>query len=324
MEPILTETLDRFVLFPIKYHDIWELYKIALSSIWTVEEIDLTDDINDWNNKLNSNERFFISRILAYFMSSDLIVNENLAAKFLKEVQIPEAKQFYAVQIMVEAIHNETYALLIDTLITNETEKMLLFNAITTIPCIQKKAEWALKWITNSKSFHERLFAFIVVECIFFSGSFCAIFWLKKRGLLPGVCLSNEWISRDEGLHVKFGILLNSKLLHKIDSSVAYEIIKDAVNYEKEFITESLPVSLIGMNCTLMSQYIEYVSDKLLYDLGYDKIYNTQNPFDFIELLSLQGKTNFFEKRVSQYSKAYVSMASKQNDSDIFSTDGEF
>jgi ribonucleotide reductase beta subunit family protein with ferritin-like domain len=323
-EPILTESLDRFVLFPIKYYDVWEMYKNAEASIWHASEIDLSSDINDWNLKLNDNERHFISHVLAFFAASDNIVTENLATKFMKDVCIPEARSFYALQCFIENVHNETYNLLIDTYITDVEEKSKLFNAITTVPCVKKKADWALKWINNSDSFAERLIAFACFEGIYFSGSFCAIFWLKKRGILNGLVFSNELISRDEGLHVNFAVLIYKYLQHKLTQERIYEIIKDAVLIEIEFINDALPVSLIGMNATLMADYIKYCADRLIYDLGYKKIYNTTNPFDFMINISLTGKTNFFEKRVSEYSAASVSLASKKEESGKFTIDADF
>lgn len=303
-EHILTENKDRFVLFPLKYHDIWEMYKTAEHSFWTSEEIDLGQDMTDWDEKLNDSERHFIKMVLAFFAASDGIVNENLAENFLKEVQYPEAKCFYGFQIAIENIHSETYSLLIDTYIKDSDEKNKLFHAIDNFPSIMKKADWALKWI-GSGSFAERLVAFAAVEGIFFSGSFCSIFWLKKRGLMPGLGFSNELISRDEGLHCKFACLLHNKYVqNKVTEQRIQEIICEAVEIEKEFITESLPVSLIGMNAKLMQQYIEYVADFWLVELGCSKVYKSENPFDFMDMLSLQSKSNFFEKRVSEYQKA--------------------
>ncbi|HPQ08064.1 MAG TPA: ribonucleoside-diphosphate reductase small subunit [Bacteroidia bacterium] len=305
-EKILQENKDRFVLFPIQYHDIWEMYKKAESSFWTAEEIDLVQDLNDWNNKLNDNEKHFIKHVLAFFAASDGIVNENLAVNFLNEVQFPEARCFYGFQVMIENIHSETYSLLIDTYIKDSEEKNKLFHAIDTVPCVGKKAEWALKWIENG-SFVERLIAFAAVEGIFFSGSFCSIFWLKKRGLMPGLSFSNELISRDEGLHCDFACLLYTKYIeNKLSEEKVKQIITDAVSIEKEFVVDAIPVKLIGMNADLMCQYIEFVADRLLVALGYSKVYNATNPFDFMEMISLQGKTNFFEKRVSEYKKAAV------------------
>jgi len=305
VEPILQEDKGRFVIFPIQHHDIWEAYKLAEASIWTAEEIDLSNDLSDWEN-LSEGERHFISHVLAFFAASDGIVNENLAENFVKEVQYAEAKFFYGFQIMMENIHSETYSLLIDTYIKDPAEKDKLFNAIDTIPCVQKKAEWALKWI-ESESFAERIIAFAAVEGIFFSGSFCSIFWMKKRGLMPGLTFSNELISRDEGMHTDFACLLyNKHLVNKLSEDRIKEIILDAVEIEKEFVTDALPVSLIGMNAKLMQQYIEFVADVLLQQLGIAKHYGTSNPFDFMDMISLQGKTNFFEKRVAEYQKAGV------------------
>jgi len=305
MEPehILQENLDRFVLFPIKYRDIWEMYKKAEHSFWTSEEIDLAQDLTDWNEKLNSDERFYIKNVLAFFAASDGIVNENLAENFLKEVQYPEARCFYGFQIAIENVHAETYSLLIDTYIKDPEEREKLFGAMNTIPSVKKKADWALKWI-QSDSFAERLIAFAAVEGIFFSGSFCSIFWLKKRGLMPGLSFSNELISRDEGLHCSFATLLYTKhVKNKLTCDRIKEIICDAVEIEKEFVEDSLPVSLIGMNSKLMKQYIEFVADYWLVELGCTRAYNVENPFDFMDMLSLQGKTNFFEGRVSEYKK---------------------
>lgn len=322
-EEILTENIERFVLFPIKYQEVWKFYKNAVASFWTAEEIDLQTDIYDWENKLTENERYFISNILAFFASSDGIVNENLAMKFSSEIQIPEIRCFYGFQIAMENIHSEVYSLLIDTLIKNKNEKFKLFNAIENIPCIKKKADWALKWITNSKSFAERLIAFICVEGIFFSGAFCSIFWLKKRGLCPGLSFSNELISRDEGLHVDFACLVYSMLNHPLSQNVIYNIVSEAVLHEQEFVRDSLPVSLIGMNSKLMCEYIEFVADRIIYSLGYEKKYKTQNPFDFMELISLQGKTNFFERRVGEYQKSNVNLNCK-TENEIFTINADF
>ena len=306
VEPILQENKNRFVIFPIKHHDIWEWYKKMEASFWTAEEIDLSQDINDWNNKLNDEERYFIKHILAFFAASDGIVNENLAENFVNEVQYAEAKFFYGFQIMMENIHSETYSLLIDTYVKDETERDELFNALEVFPAIKKKADWALKWI-ESDSFAERLIAFAAVEGIFFSGAFCSIYWLKKRGLMPGLTFSNELISRDEGVHCDFAVHLhNHHLVNKVPKARIREIIVDALNIEREFITESLPVSLIGMNAGLMTQYLEFVADRLLVELGCDREYNTSNPFDFMDMISLQGKTNFFEKKVAEYQKSGV------------------
>jgi len=306
VEPILKENKDRFVIFPIKHHDLWEWYKKCEASFWTAEEIDLHQDLTDWTTKLNDDERYFIKHILAFFAASDGIVNENLAENFVNEVQYSEAKFFYGFQIMMENIHSETYSLLIDTYVKDDIEKDKLFNAIEVFPAIKKKADWALKWI-ESDSFAERLIAFAAVEGIFFSGAFCSIFWLKKRGLMPGLTFSNELISRDEGVHCDFAVHLhNNHLVNKVPKERIKEIITNALDIEKEFITESLPVSLIGMNAKLMTQYLEFVTDRLLVELQCEKIYNVTNPFDFMDMISLQGKTNFFEKRVSEYQKAGV------------------
>ena len=305
-EPILKENPNRFVLFPIQHSDIWEMYKKQEASIWTAEELDLASDLNDWSNKLNDDERFFIKHVLAFFAASDGIVNENLAENFLSEVQYTEAKFFYGFQIMMENIHSETYSLLIDTYIKDSKEKDYLFNAIETFEPVKKKADWAMRWIENG-SYAERLIAFAAVEGIFFSGSFCSIFWLKKRGLMPGLTFSNELISRDEGLHCDFACLLyNNHLVNKLPKENVRKIIADAVEIEKEFVVESLPVRLIGMNSDLMCQYIEFVADRLLVELDNEKIYNASNPFDFMDMINLQGKTNFFEKRVGEYQKAGV------------------
>lgn len=302
-EPLLTEENKRFVIFPIKYNDIWDMYKTQEMAFWTAEEIDLAQDLTDWQDKLNDDERHYVKNVLAFFAASDGIVNENLAENFLSEVQFPEAKFFYGNQIMIENIHSETYSLLIDTYIKDSKEKDRLFNALETVPSVKKKGDWALKWI-ESDSFVERLVAFAAVEGIFFSGSFCSIFWLKKRGLMPGLAFSNELISRDEGLHCLFATLLyKNYVVNKLSEERVKEIICEAVEIEKEFVTDSLPVSLVGMNSKLMSQYIEYVADYWLMELGYSKVYGTECPFDFMEMLSLKNKTNFFEKKVSDYQK---------------------
>jgi ribonucleoside-diphosphate reductase beta chain len=318
-EPILQENPNRFVLFPIEHHDIWQMYKQQQACIWTAEEIDLAQDLNDWRNRLNDDERYFVKNVLAFFAASDGIVNENLAENFVSEVQYTEAKFFYGFQIMMENIHSETYSLLIDSYIQDPAEKDMLFRAIETIPAVKKKAEWALKWI-DSPHFQERLVAFAAVEGIFFSGSFCSIFWLKKRGLMPGLSFSNELISRDEGMHMDFAVMLhNNHLSNKVSEERIKEIITSALEIEKEFITESLPVRLIGMNSDLMKQYLEFVADRLLVDLGCSKAYNSENPFDFMANISLQGKTNFFEKRVGEYQKSGV--MNKSEDSFDFDTD---
>lgn len=321
IEPILQENKDRFVLFPIKHDDIWAMYKKAEASFWTAEEIDLSPDIIDWETKLNKDEKHFIKHVLAFFAASDGIVNENLAVNFLQEVQYPEARCFYGFQVMIENIHSETYSLLIDTYIKDPIEKDKLFHAIETVPCVKKKAEWALRWI-KSDNFAERLVAFAAVEGIFFSGSFCSIFWLKKRGLMPGLSFSNELISRDEGLHCDFACLLYQKhLVNKLPKQTVKQIITDAVAIEKEFVSDALPVKLIGMNADLMCQYIEFVADRLLVELGNEKVYNVTNPFDFMELISLEGKTNFFERRVGEYQKAGVMAGKEEN---VFKLDEDF
>ena len=308
MEKILQENPNRFVLFPIQHPDIWEFYKKSEASFWTAEEIDLSDDLNDYNN-LTDGERHFVNNVLAFFAASDGIVNENLAENFIREVQYPEAKCFYGFQVMMENVHSETYSLLIDTYVKDSEEQMKYFRAIETIPAVSKKAKWALSWI-NSDNFAERLIAFAAVEGIFFSGSFCSIFWLKKRGLMPGLSFSNELISRDEGLHCDFACHLHEKhISDKVPKEKIKEIIISALDIEKEFITESLPVDLIGMNSSLMRQYLEFVSDRLLVDLGCSKVYNSKNPFDFMQNIALQNKTNFFEKRVAEYAKTNVGNA---------------
>ncbi|RYY55829.1 MAG: ribonucleoside-diphosphate reductase [Chitinophagaceae bacterium] len=319
-ELLLKENKDRFVILPINYPKIWEQYKRHEASFWTAEEIDLSSDAKDWAG-MNDGERHFISHVLAFFAASDGIVNENLAVNFMSEVQLPEARCFYGFQIMMENIHSETYALLIDTYIKDPKEKDRLFHAIDTIPAVKKKADWALRWIENG-SFAERLVAFAAVEGIFFSGSFCSIFWLKKRGLMPGLTFSNELISRDEGLHCEFACLLYSMLSNKLPKEEVAAIIGNAVEIEKEFITEALPVKLIGMNADLMKQYIEFVADRWLSELGCDKMFNATNPFDFMEMISLEGKTNFFEKRVGDYQKSGVLGGGKDDQS--FSTEEDF
>ena len=325
LEPILQEDPLRFVLFPIKHNDIWEMYKKHEASFWTAEEIDLSADIKDWE-RLNDGERHFISHVLAFFAASDGIVNENLAINFLTEVQYAEAKCFYGFQIMMENIHSETYSLLIDTYIKNPIEKDKMLRGIDTIPCVRKKADWAMRWIEKG-TFAERLIAFAAVEGIFFSGSFCSIFWMKKRGLMPGLAFSNELISRDEGLHRDFACLLYTRhIQNKLPDDVIYDLIKDAVQIEQEFVTDALPVSLIGMNAKLMNQYIEFVADHLLVSLDLKKIYNVANPFDFMDMISLQGKTNFFEKRVGEYQKSGVlaSGDTTKNEKPIFAMDEDF
>ena len=305
-EPLLKSQRNRFTLFPLKHQDIWEAYKKQMACFWTAEEIDFSKDLNDWD-KLNDDEKFFIKNVLAFFAGSDGIVLENLFERFSTEIQIPEVRCFYGFQAMMENVHSECYSLMIDKYIENPLEKHKLFNAIYTVDCVSKKANWALKWVGDDEaSFATRLVAFAVVEGIFFSGSFCAIYWLKKRGLMPGLTFSNELISRDEGMHTDFAVLLYSKLVNKLSEKTIHDLISEAVDIEKNFICESIPCSLIGMNQELMSQYIEFVADRLVQQLGYNKIYNTQNPFSFMEMISIQGKTNFFEKRVSDYSLAHV------------------
>lgn len=320
-EPLLKFNPRRFVIMPIQYHEIWQMYKKAEASFWTAEEVDLSKDMADWE-RLNDDERHFISHILAFFAASDGIVNENLALRFLREVQVPEARSFYFLQVFIENVHAEMYSLLIDTYIKDTRQREYLFNAIDTIPCIAKKAEWAMRWIEDEKSsFAIRLVGFAAVEGIFFSGAFAAIFWLKKRGLMPGLTFSNELISRDEGLHCDFACMLFSYMQEKPDVSTVTAIITEAVKIEQEFLTEALPCKLIGMNADLMKIYIEFVADRLLGALGCPKIYKVENPFDFMDLISLQGKTNFFERRVGEYQKAGV-MSDK--DSNQFTLDAEF
>ena len=324
-EAILVEDPHRFVLFPIKHHDIWQFYKNHVASFWTAEEIDLSADQKDWEG-LTDGERHFVSHVLAFFAASDGIVNENLAVNFLSEVQYAEAKCFYGFQIAMENIHSETYSLLIDTYIKDPAEKDKMLKAIDTIPCVRRKADWAMRWIANG-TFAERLIAFAAVEGIFFSGSFCSIFWLKKRGLMPGLSFSNELISRDEGLHRDFACLLyTNHVENKLPEETVYDLIRDAVLIEQDFVTDALPVSLIGMNAVLMNQYIEFVADHLLVSLGLKKIYHVENPFDFMETISLQGKTNFFEKRVGEYQKAGVKNSSNAESKEmhLFAMDNDF
>ena len=311
-ESLLEENKDRFVLFPIEHNDIWEFYRHAVANFWVPEEVNFSDDIVHWQERLNDNERHFIKHILAFFAASDGIVNENLAEDFLERVQYTEAKFFYGFQIAVENIHSHTYSLFIDTYITNKAEQEHLLHAVETVPSVKKKADWALRWIEQG-SFVERLVAFAIVEGIFFSGSFCSIFWLKHRGLMPGLSFANQLISRDEGLHRDFACLLyRDHIVQKLPRDQLVAIIQEAVALEKEFITESLPVRLIGMNSDKMSQYIEYVTDHLLVEMGLEKLYNTTNPFDFMDMISLEGKTNFFERRVSEYQKAGVATGGEQ------------
>ncbi len=312
-EPLLEENPNRFVVFPIKDHDVWGLYKKMFDCMWRAEEIDLSKDMTHWN-KLSDNERHFIKMILAFFAASDGIVIENLGMRFLSEIQLPEARAAYGFQLMIENVHSETYSLLIDTYIKDDSEKKTLFEAIDNFPCIKKKADWAIKWINDKRSsFAARLVAFACVEGIFFSGSFCSIYWLKKRGLMPGLTFSNELISRDEGMHTDLAVMLFHKLNKKLNKQKIKEIVKEAVEIEKEFICDALPCRLIGMNSKLMSQYIEFVADRLLVQLGCAKEYKSENPFDFMEMISLEGKTNFFEKRVSDYS-----LSSDKKDDSVF------
>lgn len=304
-EELLKKNSNRFVLFPIKYEKIWSAYKTQMACFWTAEEIDLSKDLNDWEHNMTENERHFIKYVLAFFAGSDGIVLENLVQRFCNDIEIAEVRCFYTFQAAMENIHSETYSLLIDSYIKDNDEKNFLFGAIDNIPVIEKKAKWAMRWIDDKESnFATRLLAFCCVEGVFFSGSFCSIFWLKKRGLLPGLTFSNELISRDEGMHCDFAILLYSMLSNRLDQSIVHNLFKEAVDIEKEFITDAIPCNLIGMNSGMMKEYIEYVCDRLLKQLDYDPIYNSQNPFDFMELISLEGKTNFFEKRVSEYSLA--------------------
>jgi len=320
-EPLLKDNPQRFVIFPIQYDDIFAMYKKAVASFWTVEEVDLSKDISDWD-KLKDDEKHFISHVLAFFAASDGIVNENLVERFCQEVQVPEARCFYGFQIAMENIHSEMYSLLINTFIRESDEQARLFNAIETVPCIKKKADWALRYISHeTASYAERIIAFASVEGIFFSGSFASIFWLKKRGLMPGLTFSNELISRDEGLHTDFACLMYKHLVNKLSEEHVKSIIDEAVKIEQEFLTDALPVKLIGMNCTLMSQYIEFVADRLLMELGCTKVYNVENPFDFMENISLEGKTNFFEKRVGDYQKCGVMSSPEQRS---FTLDADF
>ena len=318
-EPLLAPDDNRFVTFPIKYQDIWEMYKKQVECFWRAEEIDLSKDLTQWDS-LEQGEKYFVSMILAFFAASDGIVLENLASRFMNDVQVSEARAFYGFQIAMESIHSEVYSLLIETYIKDKEEKSKLFNAIENFPCIKKKSDWAQKWIhDNRSSFATRLVAFACVEGIFFSGAFCSIYWLKKRGLMPGLTFSNELISRDEALHCEFAVLLYSKLVKKIDKARIHEIIKEAVEIEIEFICDALPCKLIGMNSDLMTQYIKFVADRLVVQLGYKKIYNVTNPFDFMELISLEGKTNMFERKIAEYS-----LANKTQTTDTFELTEDF
>lgn len=325
-DPLLKENPYRHTIFPIEYHEIWKLYKKHEASFWTAEEIDLASDIRDWNERLDEKERNFIIHVLAFFAASDGIVMENLCSRFSNDVQIPEARAFYAFQNMMEGIHSETYSLLIDAYIKDTAKKNEIFKAIDNYPSVKKKADWALRWISSDKSFSERVVAFAAVEGIFFSGSFCAIFWLKKRGLMPGLTFSNELISRDEGLHCDFAVLLLSSLKNKPSATLVQTIISWAVDIEKEFIRESLPYDLKGMNCKLMSTYIEFVADRLLVAMKVPKLYNAENPFNWMELISMQGKTNFFEKRVGEYAKSGVAIQSNGSSgmSRVFNLNADF
>jgi ribonucleoside-diphosphate reductase beta chain len=318
-EPLLTESKNRYVMFPIEDQDIWGMYKKQVECFWRAEEIDLSKDFQGWN-KLNENEQYFIKMIIAFFAASDGIVLENIAIRFMSDVQLSEARAFYGFQIAMENIHSEVYSLLIETYIKKKTEKEVLFKSLENFPCIKKKADWSIKWINDKESdFATRLVAFACVEGIFFSGAFCSIYWIKKRGLMPGLTFSNELISRDEALHTEFAVLLYTKLRNKLTKEKIYEIIKESVKIEQEFICEALPCRLIGMNAKLMSQYIEFVADRLVVQLGYEKIYGSQNPFDFMEMISIEGKTNFFEKRVGEYA-----LATKDKDDTVFDIDDNF
>lgn len=321
LEPLLRENPRRFVIFPIQYPDIWKMYKKAEASFWTVEEVDLSKDLADWE-KMKPSEKHFISHVLAFFAASDGIVNENLVERFSQEVQVTEARFFYGFQIAMENVHSEMYSILIDTYVRDPKERDFLFNAVETLPCVKKKADWAMNWIASDKAnFGERVVAFAAVEGIFFSGSFASIFWLKKRGLMPGLTFSNELISRDEGLHCDFACLMFRYLVQKPSKERVIEIIKEAVEIEQEFLTDALPVDMLGMNCKLMSEYIEFVADRLLTELNVDKIYNTKNPFSFMEFISLEGKTNFFEKKVGEYQK-YGVMSNRLDN--VFTLDADF
>lgn len=321
MEKILVPDDKRLVALPIVYRDLWDMYKKCVDSMWFAEELDLEADRTDWN-KLNEKEQFFIKNVLAFFAASDGIVNENLCSRFANEIQLFEARAFYAFQMFMENIHSETYALLIDTYIKDTQEKTRLFNAIKTIPCVKEKADWAFKWIQSDAPFAQRLAAFAIVEGVFFSGSFCAIYWLKKRGLMPGLCTSNEFISRDEGMHTDFAAKLYKDYIeNKLPEKTIHEMFKEALDIEKKFITESLPVSLIGMNSELMGQYLEFTADLLIKDLGYKPLFGSKNPFEWMELIALEGKTNFFEKRVSEYKKPGIGVEESGN---LFATDIDF
>jgi len=319
VEPLLAENPNRYVMFPIQDQSIWSMYKKQVECFWRAEEVDLSKDLTSWAT-LNSDEQYFIKMIIAFFAASDGIVVENLGMRFMSEVQLSEARAFYGFQIAMENIHSEMYSLLIDTYIKETDEKQKLFEALNNFPCIRKKADWAIKWINDKRSsFATRLLAFACVEGIFFSGAFCSIYWLKKRGKMPGLTFSNELISRDEALHTEFAVLLYRKLTKKLPKKKVVEIIKEAVEIEQEFICEALPCRLVSMNSKLMSQYIEFVADRLIVQIGHEKIYNASNPFDFMEMISIEGKTNFFEKRVGEYA-----LATKTKDSTVFDLDGAF
>lgn len=320
-EPLLRDNPQRYVLFPVQNDAVWKFYKQAVASYWTVEEVDLVQDVKDWRDKLTDNERHFVSHVLAFFAASDGIVNENVVSRFSVEVTLPEARSFYAFQAAIENVHSEMYSLLIDTLVSKAEDKTALFTAMHRLPCVADKARWALRWLASDRSFAERLVAFAAVEGIFFSASFCAIFWLKKRGLMPGLCFSNELISRDEGLHTDFACLLYSQLTHQLPHEAVHAVVADAVDAEVRFVTSSLPVSLIGMNSELMVEYVHFCADRLLVALGAPKLYGAHNPFDWMTLISLQGKTNFFEKRVGEYSKANVGVSASEK---VFTMDAEF
>jgi len=324
-EPLLIENKHRWVMFPLQYPEIWEMYKKHEASFWTAEEIDLAQDMRDWDG-LSNDEQHFIKHVLAFFAASDGIVNENLSTNFSDEIQVPEARAFYGFQMAMENIHSETYSLLIEQYIRDTDERMKLFHAIETIPAVAVKAQWAVDWMNPDRSFYERLVGFACVEGILFSGSFCAVYWLKKRGLMPGLTFSNELISRDEGLHTDFACLIYKLLKHKLEDDMVHDIIRGAVAAEKEFICEALPCALIGMNSSQMMEYIQFVADRLLTALGHPKLYNTANPFDWMELISLQGKTNFFEKRVGEYQKKGVmaSLDGDAGDAAAFALDEDF
>ena len=328
MEPICNDADgNRFVMFPIRHDDVWSMYKKAESAFWTAEEIDLTKDLNDWETRLTDNERFFVKHVLAFFAASDGIVNENLAMRFYGDVKVPEIRAFYSFQIAMETIHSEMYSLLLETYVRDPADKSRLFAAVRTIPCIRRKADWAMRWIDDKEtSFVTRLVAFACVEGIFFSGAFCSIFWLKERGVMPGLCLSNEFISRDEALHTEFAVLLyRDHVVNKLDDRVVHRIVGEAVAIEEEFVTDAIPCAMLGMNASLMRQYVRFVADRLLVQMGHPKLYDVRNPFPFMERIALDGKTNFFEHRESMYAKAnVVSSSNNVNKAYEFSADGDF